>query len=137
MPTFPQLSSGSVSVRGALANEALAMYPATLGHSFVTRTLTFLGDQEQRWTVRRELFSALLEYHSVNGYDFSILLKFFRDRKGAYVNPSLTNAFDITLAGVNYQYCVFDHDEFEFQSEQGETYSFTLRIKQIRVNDES
>lgn len=134
MPTFPTLSSGSMSVSSAINDEAMAMYPSTVSHSFNTRVIQFLGDQEQRWTVRGELFDAVLEYQRVNGYDLSIIRAFFRSQRGMYVNLDLTSTFDITIFGQNYQYCCFDQDELSVTSDQSNTYSFSLRIKQLRAN---
>ena len=93
MPTFPTLSSGSMKVASSLASSAIAMYPSTLQSSFITRSVRFLGDQEQRWTVRGKLFSASLEYHGIGGYDLSVLTAFFRTMKGSYVNELLTNIY--------------------------------------------
>lgn len=123
-----------MKVASALSSEAMAMYPATLCGSFNTRVIKFLGDQEQRWTVRGELFSAVLEYHSLNGYDMSVLRHFFRSMGGAYVDPALTNTFDITIQGNNYAYCCFDQDSFDPVAQAGEKYSVTLKIKQVRPN---
>lgn len=131
---FPTLASGSMKVQGALLAEALAKYPATVGQSFITRSVRFLGDQEQRWTVRRGMFSVTLEYQGLNGYDISVLRAFFNTARGAFVSSDLSSTFDITLAGQNYQYCAFDQDEFVAESDAGETFSTELRVRQIRPN---
>ena len=134
MYTFPTLSSGSMKVYGELANGALAMYPATLSHNYTTRVMKFLGDQEQRFVVKGELFGAILQFHNVNGYDASILRDFFYLMCGAAASPNLTHTFDITIDGQNYAYCVFDQDEVEFSVDRGESYTFELRIRQLRPN---
>ena len=132
--TFPTLSSGSMKVYPPLNTQALAMYPATLNRSFITRVLKFINDSEQRWVVRSELFSAVLQFHGVNGYDMSVLLDFFEQVKGAYVDTALLNVFDITIDSVNYKWCCFDQDEIDIESNQGLTFSFQLSIKQLRPN---
>ncbi len=134
MATFPTISSGSMRVQGALASESLAMYPATLAHSFITRVITFANDSEQRWTVRRELFAAILQFHDLDGYSLSVLVDFFRTMKGRYVDTALLNVFDITLGGVNYQWCSFDQDDLLVEVGQNERYSLQLSIKQLRPN---
>lgn len=134
MASFPTMSSGSMKVVGDLDSEAIAMHPSVINHSFATRIFRSVGDHEQRWAIRRELFGGILQYSQVNGYDMSLIREFFNSQKGRYVNSSLSNVFDITLFGITYDYCVFDQDELEVSVGRGETYSFELRIKQIRPN---
>lgn len=134
MATFPTLSSGSMKVLGSLASEAMAMYPATLRQEYQTKVLKFANDTEQRWVSQRELFSCSLDFHSVNGFDFSIILAFFKQMRGQYLDSSLTNVFDITLGGVNYHYCVFDQDSIPVEVDQSETYRFQLNVRQVRHN---
>ena len=122
-------------VQGALASEALAMYPATLSNVGATRVHRFLGDAEQRYSVRRELFAATLEFSKLGSYDLSVLLAFFRSQRGRYVPASLITTFDITIAGDNYQYCAFDQDEIDFSEDGYDSYSLALRIRQVRTND--
>jgi len=60
--TFPILSSGSMKVYGDdLLNSAIVMYPSALGFEYTTRVLKFINDSEQRFTVKGELFMAVLE----------------------------------------------------------------------------
>ncbi len=134
MPTFPILSSGSMKVYSPLSAEAVAMYPATLNHGFVTRVLKFINDSEQRFTVRRELFSVVLDFHDIGGYDLGLLMGFFEDLRGMYVDPLLLNVFDITIDGVNYQWCVIDQDQLDVTSTNGLTFSTSIAIKQVRQN---
>lgn len=134
METFPQLSSGSMKVQSPLTGSAIAMYPASLSNAWVTRVIKFLGDQEQRWVVRRPLFSATLQYHSMNGYDTSLLSSFFSSVTGKYVLPDLSNSFSITLGSETYDYCVFDQDEFNVTCNASDSYSFSLKITQLRPN---
>lgn len=108
------------------------MYPLTLRNSFNTRVKKFMNDTEQRWTVSNVMFSAELQFHSLNGYDLSLLYNFFQAMHGSYVDTALIFHFQITLAGITYDYCVFDQDTFEAQVGLNETYSVTLKIKQIR-----
>jgi hypothetical protein len=121
-------------VLGADADNAIAMFPSTLQHSFATRVFKSVGDYEQRWSVRPELFSAILSYHQLNGYDYSLLLTFFQTMRGMYVNPSLTNTFEITLLGVTYQYCTFDQDDLSPSVSSTESFSVDIKIKQLRPN---
>lgn len=134
MPTFPILSSGSMKVSGALGTQAIAMYPAQLSFTYETRVIQFLSDKEQRFLVRRELFAAALQYSQVNGYDMSIIRDFFITMRGMAASADLVHTFDITIDGNNYAYCVFDQDILAVQVGRGETYSFELRLKQLRKN---
>jgi len=131
---FPTLSSGSMQVRGTLANGAIAMYPTSLVFSYVTRVITFVNSSEQRWTVRNNLFGAVLEYRRLNGYDLSLLRNFFIQMKGSYVDAALLNTFSITIGGNTYNYCAFDQDTFDSVCDSAENYSTTLKIKQVRPN---
>lgn len=134
MPTFPTLSSGSMTVDSSLDAEAIAMYPSTLTYKYETRVIRTLGDQEQRWTVHGELFRCILDFKDVNGYDMSVIRHFFRTQIGMNVALDLSSTFDITLRGQNFAYCCFDQDELHVTVGSGETYSFSLKIKQLRRN---
>ena len=136
MATFPTLGSGSMKVYGPLLDQALAMYPATITNSYVTRVIRFVSDQEQRFTVRAAMFYAILEYQFVNGYDFALINDFFNEQLGKFAvvnvaNPSESTTFSITIGGVTYDNCAFDQDTLEPQLGRGETYSFQLAIKQL------
>ena len=132
--TFPNLSSGSMKVYGSLASQAIAKYPTAIQYGYVTRVVQFLGDQEQRFLVRGELFAAILKFTGMNGYDTSVLRTFFRSMAGMASSVDLTHTFSITLDGVTYNYCVFDQDSFEPETDQRELASFQLAIKQVRPN---
>lgn len=132
--TFPTLSSGSMTVKSPLTSYALMKYPAQLQSRFVTRTLVFLNDTEQRFTVRNFLFSCVLQYNKLNGFDVSVLRDFFNTMLGMYVDDALLFTFSINIAGVTYNYCVFDQDEFAVTADRGETFTLELKIKQIRPN---
>ncbi len=134
MATFPLLSSGSMKVSTALSTQAFAMYPSTLTFDYVTRVIQFLGDQEQRFLVRHELFNAELQYSNVNGYDMSLVVDFFKFMLGKAVDTDLSHTFDITIDGNNYAYCVFDQDDLMPDVGRGETYDFVLKIRQLRKN---
>lgn len=128
------MSSGSMKVLGSLRDDSIAMFPATISSNYTTRVTRFLGDQEQRWSVRRALVSFVLQYKGVNGYDLSVIRAFFDEVMGRYVSDALLNTFKITLSGVEYQYCVFEQDEIETNVGRGETYEFELKIRQVRQN---
>ena len=132
--TFPLSSSGSMKVYGSLATQAMAMYPAALAFEYATRVIQFIGDQEQRFLVHGELFSATLQFSRVNGYDTSVIRDFFRTVGGMLTSTDLSHTFDITIDSVQYSYCVFDQDTFEVEVDREETFSFELRLKQLRPN---
>ena len=132
--TFPTLSSGSMTVHGTLGAGAMAMYPATVVNSYVTRVIQFLDSSEQRFTVRTCLFGAVLEFRGLCGYDLSLLRNFFVSLKGSYVDDSLLNTFSMTLAGITYSYLHFDDDKFESECDQAERYSLKLKVSQVRTN---
>lgn len=132
MPALPSLESASVSVLSPLSADSFAMYPATIGSKFVTRVHQFVDDSEQRWTVADSLKEFELQYSQVNGYDMSLMMKFFISQKGRHVSTDLTTTFSVQLYGDIHLYCVFDQDDLIPVVGQGETYQFTLKIKQIR-----
>lgn len=136
MATFPTLSSGSMRVVSGLNTNALMKHPSTVVTTYKTNVITFVADNEQRWPVQQKLMRAELSYSRMSGYDTSILRSFFRSMRGMYVNTSYTNVFDITIDGVDYAYCTFDQDEFVVNenAQFPGTYSFTLKIKQLRKN---
>jgi hypothetical protein len=131
---FPGISSGTMRVYGALASQAMAMYPATLSHRFITRVLKFVNDSEQRWTVSGELFSCVLEFSHLSGYDFAQILGFFQTMRGAYIDAALLNTFSITIDSVPYYWCVFDQDSIQDETGVDESHAFKLAIKQLRPN---
>lgn len=132
MPALPTLESASVSVADTLLSDSFAMYPATIGTRFVTRVNQFVDDSEQTWTVSDALKEFELQYSQVNGYDLSLMMKFFIEQKGRYVSSNLTTTFSVQLFGNIDLYCVFDQDELIPVIGSGETYQFTLKIKQVR-----
>lgn len=132
MPALPSLDSASVSVASPLSADSFAMYPATLSTKFVTRVNQFVNDSEQSWTVADALKEFELQYSRVNGYDTSLMMRFFTTQKGKYTSTNLTSTFSVQLYGNIYLYCVFDQDELIPTIGQGETYEFTLKIKQVR-----
>lgn len=132
MATLPTLESASVSVASPLSEDSFAMYPATISGRFTTRVNQFLDDSEQRWTVADSLREFELQYSQVNGYDMSLMAKFFNTQKGRYVSTNLASTFSVQLFGDIFLYCVFDQDELLPTIGQGETYQFTLKIKQVR-----
>jgi hypothetical protein len=96
--------------------------------------IKFLNDKEQRWLTTGPLFSAVLEYRKLTGYDASLLYEFFEQMRGAYSDTALTNTFSITVSGVTYNYCVFDQDSLELQIDREELISTSIRLKQLRPN---
>lgn len=121
-------------VHGALLDEPLAKYPVTTTSAWVTRTIRFLGDQEQSWTVRRQLLSIQLSYVNVNGYDAARVTDFFDARVGMYVDDALLNTFKITINGVEYLYMSFDQDDVPMveQKDRPNYFNFTLNLRQLR-----
>ena len=132
--TFPTLSSGSMTVHGSLGAGAIAQYPANLVNSYVTRVIQVVNSSEQRWTVRTNLFGAVLEFRGLCGYDLSLLRNFFVSLKGSYVDDSLLNTFSMTIAGITYNFLHFDDDKFESECDQAERYSLKLKVSQVRPN---
>lgn len=132
--TFPTLSSGSVTVHGALGSNALMMYPSSVVQSYVTRVIQFINSSEQKFTVRTNLFGAVLAFQNLNGYDFSLLRNFFMQMKGSYVDPALINTFSMTIAGETYDWLHFDDQKFEAACDNAERYSLKLKISQLRPN---
>ena len=98
--TFPNLSSGSMKVYGSLASQAIAKYPTAIQYGYVTRVVQFLGDQEQRFLVRGELFAAILKFTGMNGYDTSVLRTFFRSMAGMASSVDLTMSSKPAIAAL-------------------------------------
>ena len=136
MPTFPTFSSGSMRVVSGLVNNAIMKNPSTVVTTYKTNVITFVADNEQRWSVQQKLMVAELSYDRMSGYDTSVLRSFFSTMKGMYVNTSYTNVFDMTIDGVNYTYCTFEQDDFVVNenAQFPGTYSFKLKVKQLRKN---
>lgn len=132
MSALPSLDSASVSVAAPLSADSFAMYPATIDTKFVTRVTQFVDDSEQRWTVADALKSFELQYSQVSGYDMSLMMAFFVTQKGKHVSTDLVSTFSVQLYGDIYLYCVFDQDELIPTIGAGETYQFTLKIRQVR-----
>lgn len=131
--SFPSTSSGSMFVLPPLTTQSISMYPATLNINYMTRVITFLGDQEQRWLVTGPLFGATLAYVHMSGYDMSRIALFFQTMQGMATSVDLTQTFSFTIGGQVYDYCVFDQDAFEPQV-QVLGFSFQLQIRQLRPN---
>jgi hypothetical protein len=123
-----------MKVYSDLSGQALAMYPSAISDEYVTRVFRFLNDQEQRFLVRDKLFRSVLQYAGVNGYDTSVLRRFFYSMRGAASTTDLSNTFDIMIGGQQYLGCVFDQDDFTVEVDQAENNSFQLKIKQIANN---
>lgn len=123
-----------MKVHTPLTTQAIAKYPTAIQYGYTSRVIQFLGDQEQRFLVRGELFAAILRFTGMNGYDTSVLRTFFRSMAGMAASVDLTHTFSITLDGVTYNYCVFDQDDFSPETNQTEFGSFELKIKQLRPN---
>ena len=123
-----------MTVHGSLGAGAMAMYPATVVNSYVTRVIQFVNSSEQRWTVRSALFGAVLSFQNLNGYDLSLLRNFFVQMKGSFVDDALLNTFSMTLAGVSYSYLHLDSDSFESECDGAERYSCKLKVSQVRPN---
>ena len=132
--TFPTLSSGSMTVHGSLGAGAIAQYPANLVNSYVTRVIQFVNSSEQRWTVRTNLFGAVLEFRGLCGYDLSLLRNFFVQMRGSYTDDALLNTFSMTIAGIVYNFLHFDDDKFDAEADNAERYSVKLKISQVRPN---
>jgi hypothetical protein len=123
-----------MTVHGTLGAGAMAMYPATVVNSYVTRVIQFLDSSEQRFTVRNVLFGCVLEFKNLNGYDLSLLRNFFVQMKGSYVDAALLNTFSMTIAGEIYNWLHLDDDKFEAECDRAESYSLKLKISQVRPN---
>jgi hypothetical protein len=113
----------------------MALYPTTTADRVQSRLIKFLDDSEQRWTSAPMMSAFMLQYVGVSGFDLAQIRTFFLTCKGRCVDAALATSFSFTLGPRLYQYCVFDQDGLDVQSNPGEVYSFTLRIKQVRQND--
>ncbi len=126
MANLPLLSSGFLTMR-----------PATFSHEFVTDSVTFMDDSEQRWVARVSYAAFSLTYTNVEGYDVNVMLDFFQTHKGRLIDDGLSNTFSITAAevpGQPYNFCYFDQDDFSAQEIIPNRYSFVLKIRQARAN---
>ena len=119
MASFPTIRSGSTRV----------LYPLTRTASYLTRTLQFNNDKEQRWVVRPVLAKFALEYNEINATDLSTLKTFFDSCKGAY-----DSTWDITVGGVLYSYMVFEEDDWTATESKPNLWTVRLTLRQTRKN---
>ena len=127
MASFPELASGAPIIR----------HPVNVSRVFNVRVHTFLSDKEQRYIVSKG-HGLVLEYRGVSGYDLQRVMDFFYDQRGARatapLNSAMTNYFDITIDGTQYNYCCFEQDAIQYTEELPGKYSFTVSIRQLREN---
>lgn len=125
MSAFPAISSG-----------AIAMYPLRLTDSRGTTICQFVNGGEQRWRSRAALASFTLSFTNIDGYDLGIVLDFWRQQKGRFVDAALTNTFSLTLpingSPQTWDYLVIDQDEFNPVESDPNRFSFTIKLKQVR-----
>ncbi len=133
---FPTLASGAMVVHGSLLLNSLMKHPSTLHSAWLTRTIKFLGDQEQAWTVHQKLAAFQLEYRGVDGYDLARVQDLFRQLTARYVDDALLNTFSMSILGVTYNWLVFDQDSFDVEEEpdKPEVFNFALNVRQVRPN---
>src|SRR4051812_19461835 len=134
MALFPQLKSGTSYVIGDDGNNPIAKYPVKSTNSWLTRTIRFLDDSEQSWTVHPPLFSAVLQYQNVNGYDFALVRNFFAAHKGKLVGADLQDTFEMMINGETYHNLVFDQDELDVGVNSAEVFDFVIRIRQLKTD---
>lgn len=134
--TFPTLSSGACFVQADLSGQPIAKYPIQVKNEWLTRTIRFVADTEQRWVVRPQLATITMQYKSVLGYDVARIMEFFKQRTGRYVDIAYLNTFSITVHSDTYDYCVFDQDSINVveSPENPNYFDFVIRIKQLRPN---
>jgi hypothetical protein len=132
---FPTLAQSSMVVQSSLSGQAIASYPVSFETSWKTKIVQFLNDTEQSWTVRKRLHGFVLQYSSIDGYTLSVLRDFFYARKGRYIDAFFANSFSLYINNSITQYCAFDQDDFTPTVGPKETFSLSLKIRQIRPND--
>jgi len=94
--------------------------------------VTFADSSEQRWASRAPLGALELRFIRVDGYDLSLIRKFYRDMKGRF-----DKTWDITLEdSEQLQNCVFLDDDFPVVSPARNPglFNLTLRCRQVRKN---
>ena len=117
MADFPALRSGVVG-----------MYPATLGVRFNTEVVQFVNDSEQRWAVAPALGDFELTFTDLNGYDFSILVDFFRSMKGQF-----DQTWTLPMGGQTFNSCTFMQDDITYTESKPNRYTVKLKCKQVKV----
>lgn len=120
---FPTLRSGQV-----------ARYPVEQRTSVMTGMVQFVNASEQRWQTKGPIQSFVFKYSNVNSYDLGIMIDFFNQMKGAFVDAALANTFSVTLEGNTYNYCTFVDDQFTEVEMKTNRYSFELSIIMVRPN---
>ena len=121
MPALPSLASG-----------AIARYPVNRAVLANTGVIQFVNGNEQRWRQQAKLVAFDFVYTDVNSYDMGVMLDFFLNSKGMFIDAALTNVFSVTIESTTYNYCVFDQDDFTETENTTNRYTFKLRIKQVR-----
>lgn len=118
---FPTLSFGEV-----------AKVSTSVSHRRDVTVHKFLNMSEQRYVSSHETSPFELHLTRLNGYDYSQVLDFFIQMRGAFVDASLINTFSLTLDGVTYPYCAFEDDTFEVSEALPNLYDVVLRCRQMR-----
>ena len=120
MSAFPTLSTGSV-----------AMYPLTRNICYSTGVYNFINGSEQRVPDRAVYPSFALVLTGINGYDRSLIDKFFVARKGSFDNTwSITLAPTIGGSPVTYPNMYFVSDAIDWTDAGAERFSCTLQLIQ-------
>lgn len=117
--SFPTLKSGNT-----------VFYPLKRTHSFGTGLLRFMDDSEQRWRSRNMLNRFELVLNNVNGYDSSLVLKFWRSQFGKF-----DSTWDLTIGGTLYSNLAFDSDEYEKIEEKNNRHTLKFPVVQTRSSN--
>ncbi len=120
-----------------LKSGTIGKYPLTIAKTIKTDKVCAVGDQEQRWVSSTPLAAFTLVYTAVNSYDKNTMLEFWLSKKGAFADQALSNCFAITdpvIPGQPYTYCLFTNDKFGDKETVNGLFTFTLTVKQVRLN---
>lgn len=119
MASFPAIRNGS----------RIAMYGTTQSIGPKTTVVQFENGSEQRWNAVRSLWSGMINFTSVSGYDLGLVQQFFRSMKG-----QLDKTWDITIGGALYNNLTFEQDDFPQTEVKNGRFSFSLKCRQVRKN---
>lgn len=105
----------------------MALLPLVESAEYVTSSVRFANDTEQRWTDRGKLRRFRLTIAGVPGVDISRVRTFW----ASVVGPR--DQWDITINGVTYSNLVFEGDEFRTTIAGGDgRESVELAVRQVR-----
>jgi len=106
-----------------------ALYPVTLAKRYPVAILQFTDATEQRYRQSAAVHRLTLRLDEITGAEKTEIVDFFNDSKGSF-----DSTWDLTLAGVTYDYLRFAADTMTATENENGTWSMSVEIEQTRKN---